>query len=37
VTADTFTLPFPTEDIVMNPHLQEDAISLDVRSEYSYN
>jgi hypothetical protein len=37
VTADSFTLPFPTEDIVMNPHLQESAISVDVRSEYSYN
>ncbi len=36
VTSDSFTLPFPTEDVVFNPHLMEDPIHVDVRSEYSY-
>ena len=36
VTADSFTLPFPTEDVVFNPHLLEDPIHEDVRSLYSY-
>lgn len=36
VTESSFTLPFPTEDVVFNPHLMEDAIHVDVRSEYSY-
>lgn len=36
VTKDTFTCPFPTEDIVFNGHLMEDAIHVDVRSEFSY-
>lgn len=36
VTVSSFTLPFPTEDVVFNPNLMEDAIHLDVRSEYSY-
>jgi hypothetical protein len=36
VTADSFTLPFPTEDVVFNPHLLEDPIHVDVRSTYSY-
>ena len=36
VTASSFTIPFPTEDAVINPHLLEDAIHVDVRSEYSY-
>ena len=36
VTVESFTLPFPTEDVVFNPHLLEDPIHLDVRAEYSY-
>ncbi len=36
VTESSFTLPFPTEDVVFNPHLLEDPIHVDVRSEYSY-
>ena len=36
VTVSSFTLPFPTEDVVFNPHLMEDPIHVDVRSEYSY-
>lgn len=36
VTVSTFTLPFPTEDVVFNPHLMEDPIHVDVRSEFSY-
>ncbi len=36
VTEDSFTLPFPTEDIVFNSHLSEDPIHVDVREEYSY-
>lgn len=36
VTSDSFTLPFPTEDVVFNPHLMEDPIHEDVRSLYSY-
>lgn len=36
VTINSFTLPFPTEDVVFNPHLLEDPIHVDVRAEYSY-
>ena len=36
VTIETFTLPFPTEDVVFNKHLLEDPIHVDVRAEYSY-
>jgi hypothetical protein len=36
VTAESFTLPFPTEDLVYNKHLSEDAIHVDIRSTYSY-
>lgn len=36
VTIETFTLPFPTEDVVYNKHLLEDPIHVDVREEYSY-
>ncbi len=36
VTEDSFTLPFPTEDVVFNAHLLDDPIRVDVRSEYSY-
>lgn len=36
VTASSFTLPFPTEDVVFNPNLMKDPIHEDVRSEYSY-
>lgn len=36
VTASSFMLPFPTEDVVFNPNLMEDPVRLDVRSEFSY-
>ncbi len=36
VTEESFTLPFPTEDVVFNSHLMEDPIHVDVRNEYSY-
>jgi hypothetical protein len=36
VTKDSFTLPFPTEDVVFNPHLLEDPIHVDIRSTFSY-
>ena len=36
VTVNSFTLPFPTEDVVYNPHLLEDPIHVDVRAQYSY-
>ncbi|MCM1177159.1 MAG: RagB/SusD family nutrient uptake outer membrane protein [Bacteroidales bacterium] len=37
VTAGSFTLPFPTEDLVFNPNLAKDAVDVDVRSTYSYD
>ena len=36
VTVSSFTLPFPTEDVVFNPNLMEEPIRVDVRSEFSY-
>lgn len=36
VTISSFTLPFPTEDVVFNPNLMKDPIHVDVRSEFSY-
>lgn len=36
VNASIFTLPFPDEDVVYNPHLLEAAQSVDVRSEFAY-
>jgi hypothetical protein len=36
ITESSFTLPFPTEDVVFNPHLLEDPIHVDVRETYSY-
>jgi hypothetical protein len=36
VNASVFTLPYPDEDVVYNPHLLEEAQSVDVRSEYAY-
>jgi hypothetical protein len=36
VTESSFYLPFPTEDVVFNPHLMEDPIHEDVRDLYSY-
>lgn len=36
VTASSFTLPFPTEDVVMNPNLMKDPIHEDVRELYAY-
>lgn len=38
ITANSFTLPFPTEDVALNPNLSTsaEAIHVDVRSTYSY-
>lgn len=36
VTASSFTIPFPSEDVVFNKHLMEDPIHVDVRATYSY-
>lgn len=36
VTKESFTLPFPSEDVVFNPNLMEDPVHVDVRTEYSY-
>jgi len=38
VTAGSFTLPFPTEDVSLNPNLgsSAEAVHVDVRSTYSY-
>ena len=36
ISASSFTLPFPTTDVVFNPHLLEEPVHVDVRSEYSY-
>lgn len=39
VTASSFKLPFPTEDVVFNGNMASDAVPVhvDVREEYSYN
>lgn len=39
VTVSSFTLPFPSEDVIFNPNMASDAeaIHVDVRSEYQYN
>ena len=37
VTDGVFTLPFPQEDVVNNPHLLEPAKEINVRETYSYN
>ena len=38
VTTNSFKLPFPTEDVALNPNLGSNspAIHVDVRSTYSY-
>lgn len=36
VTKESFTLPFPSEDVVFNPNLMEGPVHVDVRTEYSY-
>ena len=36
VTASSFTIPFPMEDLTFNPHLMEDPIHGDVRETYQY-
>lgn len=36
VTKDTFTMPYPTQDVVFNQRLLDDAIDVDVRAIYSY-
>ncbi len=37
VTASSFTLPFPAEDVVFNKHLLEEAQDVDVRATFVYN
>jgi hypothetical protein len=38
VTASSFTLPLPSEDVVFNKHLMEEAQDVeDVRATYVYN
>lgn len=36
VTVNSFTIPFPMEDLTFNPHLKEDAIHVDIRETYHY-
>ncbi len=36
VTINSFTVPFPMEDLTFNPHLKEDAVHVDVRATYQY-
>ena len=36
VTLNSFTIPFPMEDLTFNPLLKEDAIHVDVRETYQY-
>lgn len=36
VTADSFTMPFPNQDVVFNPALMEDPIHVDVRETFAY-
>ena len=36
VTINSFTVPFPMEDLTFNPHLKEDPIHVNVRETYSY-
>jgi hypothetical protein len=36
VTENSFTIPFPMEDLTFNPHLKEDPIHVDVRATYQY-
>ena len=36
VTVNSFTIPFPMEDLTFNPHLKEDAVHVDVRETYQY-
>jgi hypothetical protein len=36
VTVNSFTIPFPMEDLTFNPLLKEDAIHVDVRETYKY-
>ena len=37
ITENSFTIPFPMEDLTFNPHLSEEAIHVDVREKYSYS
>lgn len=37
VTKESFTLPFPTEDLVYNPNLAKEAVDVDVRATYNYD
>lgn len=36
VTESSFTIPFPQEDLVFNPHLSEPAMHVDVRETFAY-
>ena len=36
VTENSFTIPFPMEDLTFNPRLKDEAIHVDVRATYQY-
>lgn len=36
VTANSFIVPFPMEDLTFNPHLKEDPVHVDIRATYQY-
>ena len=36
VNANSFSIPFPMEDLTFNPHLMEEPIHVDVRETYQY-
>ena len=36
VNENSFTIPFPMEDLTFNPHLKEAAVHVDVRETYKY-
>jgi hypothetical protein len=36
VTASSFTLPLPSQDVVFNGNLMKDPVHVDIRETYSY-
>lgn len=36
VTSSSFTLPFPSDDIVFNPNLMNEAVHVDIRETFAY-
>ena len=36
VTENSFTIPFPMEDLTFNPRLKDEPIHVDVRATYQY-